>query len=189
MREVVLQFFAILILLSRLLSQPLKIGVSEIDEVNRSKELASILKRAAGVYQDPLHNPNLNKTVIITGSNYGYLNFLHNFKCFTDRLKMKVLVFSMDSKIHVHIENRMNSTFSSFYWHGNQTITEDVATFRSTQFNLITHRKTEAIIAVMTLGYDVIFIDSDIALVRDPIPYLIWRNVDYAFSHNKICPQ
>jgi hypothetical protein len=157
--------------------------------MNRPEELESTLKRATGVYQDPLYNPNMNKTVIITASNYGYVNFLYNFKCFTDRLKLKVLVLSMDSKIHVHIEHKMNSTFSSYYCHGNQTIREDPAIFRSTQFNLITLRKTEAIIAVMTLGYDIIFIDSDIALIRDPVPYLIWRNVDYAFSHNAICPQ
>jgi hypothetical protein len=181
MRELILQFLAMLILSSRMISQPLRL--------NRPTLLASTLKRATGVYQNPLHNPNMNKTVIITASNYGYLDFLHNFKCFTDRLKLKVLVLSMDSKIHVHVEHKMNSTFSSFYCHGNQTITEDLATFRSTQFNLITHTKTKAIIAIMTLGYDVIFIDSDIALIRDPVSYLVWRNVDYAFSHNKICPQ
>jgi len=61
--------------------------------------------------------------------------------------------------------------------------------FRSKQFNIITHRKMEGIIAVMEMQHDVIFIDMDIALIRDPLPYLLWRNVDYVHSHNRICPQ
>ena len=42
------------------------------------------------------------------GTNYGYVNHLHNFKCFMDRLKLKVLVFAMDSKVHQHITEKMN---------------------------------------------------------------------------------
>lgn len=170
--------FALVIILG------MKLSVYGSNEV-----LLNTLRKAAGVYSDPLYNPSLNRTVIITGVNYGYLNFLYNFKCFTDRLKLKVLVFSMDSKIHAHIESESNSSLTSFYLTGNQTVNEATAIFRSSQFNIITNRKTEAVIAVMSLGYDVIFMDVDIALLRDPLPYLLWNNVDYAFSHNKICPQ
>eukprot|EP00605_Chrysophyceae_sp_TOSAG23-4_P000317 GSChrysophyteH1.ASY1.ANO1.362.1 assembled CDS len=61
------------------------------------------------------------------------------------------------------------------------------ATFRSAQFNLITARKKEAVHDVLTLGYDVLFSDTDVALVRDPFPYLLWNDVDYVHSLNQIC--
>lgn len=190
---VVLLQFSVLLIFSSTTAISFSLNFKEsptVNEIQRSEELELILKKAVGVYQDSLYNPKMNKTVIITSSSYGYLNFLCNFKCFMDRLKLKVLVVSMDSKIHMKINQHMNTSFSSFFWQSNQTITGDeINIFRSAQFNSITHRKIEAIILVMTLGYDVIFIDSDIALIRDPIPYLIWRNVDYSFSHNKICPQ
>jgi hypothetical protein len=38
-------------------------------------------------------------------------------------------------------------------------------------------------------GYSVIFIDMDIALFQDPLPYFLWKNVDYVHSLNQICPQ
>jgi len=61
--------------------------------------LRETLALAAGVYRDPLKNPAMNRTVIITGTNHGYVNHLHNFKCFMDRLKLKVLVFAMDKQV------------------------------------------------------------------------------------------
>jgi hypothetical protein len=39
----------------------------------------------------------------------------------------------------------------------------------------------------MSLGYDVIFADADIVIIRDPIPILLWKNVDYVHSVNAIC--
>ena len=160
-----------------------------VDESERSAELLKVLERSAGVYRDPLINPSLKKTVIITGCNSGYLNFLRNFKCFTDRLNLKILVFSMDERVHTHILDQNDTALSSFLWIGNDVINEESAVFRSPQFNAITHAKTAYTLAVLKLGYDVLFIDTDIALIRDPMPYLIWKNVDYVFSHNKICPQ
>lgn len=151
-------------------------------------ELSKSLAFSAGVYRDS-SNPLLKKTVVITGCNHGYLPFLNNFKCFIDRLNMKVLVFSMDLRTHMHVQHRMNSSIKSFHWVGRNVISEESADFRSEQFNLITHSKTSYTQMVLSLGYDVLFIDLDIALVRDPLPYIIWRNVDYVFTHNKICPQ
>ena len=151
--------------------------------------LSKSLAFSAGVYRDSSSNPLLKKTVVITGCNHGYLPFLNNFKCFIDRLNMKVLVFSMDLRTHMHVQHKMNSSLASFHWVGKNAIFEESADFRSEQFNFITHSKTSYTQMVLSLGYDVLFIDLDIALVRDPLPYIIWRNVDYVFTHNKICPQ
>lgn len=166
-------------------------SVTQYTEEKNAAEygLLKALALSSGVYQDSSNNPSLKKTVLITGCNHGYIPFLNNFKCFIDRLNMKVLVFSMDLRTHMHVQHRMNSSLTSFHWIGDNAISETSAIFRSEQFNMITHSKTIYTQKVLSLGYDVLFIDLDIALVRDPLPYIIWRNVDYVFTHNKICPQ
>ncbi len=54
-------------------------------------------------------------------------------------------------------------------------------------FNLIGCRKLEAVYGALVLGYDVVFSDVDIALVRDPIDYLFVDGVDYTHSENNGC--
>ena len=107
-------------------------------------------KQAVGVYRNANQiNPELSKTVVVTASNYGYHHFLHNYKCFMDRLQFKVLVFSWDHKIHNHITHKMNSQTAgsrlySYLWkesHEKHEVHEDASSFRSQQFNLITNRK------------------------------------------------
>lgn len=60
--------------------------------------------------------------------------------------------------------------------------------FRSKAFNVIVNRKKSATLAVMQMGYDVIFADTDVALLGDPIPYLIFPNIDYVHTINTYCP-
>ena len=45
----------------------------------------------------------------------------------------------------------------------------------------------EAVAAALALGYNVVFSDVDIALLRDPINYLFIPGVDYTHSTNKGC--
>ena len=71
----------------------------------------------------------------------------------------------------------------------NQIVHEEANTFRYEQFNLISYIKLKSVYKIMILQYDVIFIDPDIAVVRDPLPYLFFTGIDYVHSHNKICPQ
>lgn len=54
-------------------------------------------------------------------------------------------------------------------------------------FNLIGCRKIEAVAGALSLGYDVIFSDVDIAFIRDPLPYLFFEGVDYVHSENNGC--
>jgi hypothetical protein len=70
---------------------------------------------------------------------------------------------------------------------GADEITTVAQEFRSKQFNIITARKKQAVLSIMKLGYDVLFSDTDVALVRDPLPYLFWQNVDYVHSLNAFC--
>lgn len=145
--------------------------------------LLSALKRNAGVYRNETR-VGLEKTVLLTGCNHGFLNHLENFRCFAERLNMKFLVIALDFKAFEYI--RRNTTMDAIYM-ATADVTESSVEFRSKQFNLITARKKEAVHDVLDLGFDVLFTDTDVALLRDPFPYLLYKHVDYVHSLNAIC--
>jgi hypothetical protein len=153
------------------------------------RDLISILSKASGIYIDPAKQSGLEKTVLVTGCNYGFINHLHNFKCFADRLGMKFLVISMDARANNYLKNHttMYSYHMSASSDSDTVISSESTTFRSKQFNVITARKKEAVHDILKLGYDVLFSDTDVAMIRDPLPYLLWRNVDYVHSLNAVC--
>ena len=62
-----------------------------------SSSLSAILQRVAGVFKDKPRK-GMEKTILMTGCNHGFLNHLENFKCFADRLNMKFLVIALDQK-------------------------------------------------------------------------------------------
>lgn len=45
----------------------------------------------------------------------------------------------------------------------------------------------EAVGAALKLGYNVIFSDVDIAILKDPIDYLFLNQIDYTHSTNNGC--
>jgi hypothetical protein len=55
------------------------------------------------------------------------------------------------------------------------------------EFNLITAKKKEAVHDVLKLGFDVMFADTDVAIVQDPFSFLVYNNIDYVHSLNSIC--
>jgi hypothetical protein len=163
----------------------------------------------------------LEKTVIVTAANMGYLNHFMNFYCFLKKQNMKLLVVSMDDKIHAHL-NKLNAdskrnnisevdmmsylmpstgvylpssnspstssktTFDKGY-NPYETIQPTAAAFRSQQFILMTYRKIAVVQAILALGYDVVFSDTDNVIVNNPFPQLLWKNIDYAHSLNDPC--
>lgn len=158
-----------------------------INAVPDREELKRQLEKVAGIYKDPTKSKGLEKTVLITGCNHGFVNHLHNFKCFADRLGMKFLVMAMDKQAHHYITH--NTTMNSYLMVGGAVgdVTGASTEFRSKQFNLITARKKEAVHDILQLGYDVLFSDTDVAMLRDPLPYMNRINVDYAHSLNYMC--
>ena len=161
--------------------------ISHINHTVYCQTLESALSRAAGVYTDPQKQRGFEKIVIVTGCNYGFLNHLFNFKCFADRLGMKFLVVSMDAQTHEYLVN--NTTMISYSLGAGKVgeVTSGSVEFRSKQFNILTAKKKEAVHDILQLGYDVLFSDTDVAMVRDPFPYMLWNNVDYVHSVNAIC--
>jgi hypothetical protein len=161
--------------------------INFFEAYNVDINLQDAVALASGVYQkkDKSLALNLEQTIVVTGCNFAYLNFLHNFKCWAERLDIKFLVISMDERTHLYLHNQ---DIFSYYWKGNVNITEEGTEFRDKQFNLITNRKKDAVHGIMQLGFNVIFSDSDIVIMQDPVPYLIFQNVDYVHSLNSLCP-
>ncbi|KAJ1437426.1 nucleotide-diphospho-sugar transferase-domain-containing protein, partial [Ochromonadaceae sp. CCMP2298] len=159
------------------------------EAVADKEELRRQLQKVAGIYRDPAQAKvkGLEKTVMITACNHGFVNHLHNFKCWADRLGMKFLVMAMDTEAHAYITH--NTSMDSYLMVGGAVgeVTGQATEFRSKQFNLITARKKEAVHDILRLGFDVLFSDTDVALVRDPLPYVVRDNVDYAHSLNYMC--
>ena len=87
---------------------------------------------------------------------------------------LKVLVFAMDDKTHHHLTTNYGGTDSNFIsllWrnvnvnaHSKDHVSlkqeEGAARFRSKAFNAIVTRKKAATLAVMQLGYDLMFADT-----------------------------
>ena len=102
-------------------------------------------------------------------------------------LGMKFLVIAMDKLAYSYIIH--NTTMHAYHMVGGTVgeVTAHPQKFRSQQFNLITARKKEAVHDILKLGYNVLFSDTDVAMIRDPLPYMLWENVDYVHSLNYMC--
>ena len=161
--------------------------------LNNSLPLA--LQKATGYYKDAAKSAalNLEKLVLVTGGNFGYLNHIHNFNCFVERLGLKYLVISMELHTHYYLQRH---GMISYYLDapqntsnaGDDSIHEQGSQFREKQFNLITNRKKKAVYDILALGYDVLFSDTDVIFRKDPLPYMLFKNVDYVHSLNMLCP-
>jgi hypothetical protein len=162
-------------------------NIATIQDRNATAELILALESVAGVYKDKTKQIDLDKTVVITSCNHGYINHLHNFKCFADRLGINFLVMAMDPFIHEYLTK--NTTIKSFLMENGVVgeVTTETTEFRSKQFNLITAKKKEAVHIILNLGYDVLFTDSDVAIVQDPLPFLRYPGIDYVHSLNYWC--
>lgn len=158
-----------------------------------------------------------NNTVVMTSANAGYLNHVRNLKCFLDKLGLRALFLAMDDRAHGYVSLHLNSTFVSVSMVGAENngtktrvqgatdaqrtqqirsspqsslvVEEAAADYHTHQFHIITTRKIEAVLWVLAKGLDVFFIDSDVALLRDPFPYLLKPTIaNYIFTSNKMCP-
>lgn len=181
--------FTFFVYLTTLIAATLWSADGAVDRVVLLQQLSKV----AGIYSDPSRSADvtkmgLQKTVMVTGCNHGFLNHLHNFKCFADRLGMKFLVISFDQQAHNYITK--NTTMISYLMAAGSAgheVTNVAQEFRSKQFNLITARKKEAVHDILALGYNVLFSDTDVAMIRDPLPDLLFENVDYVHSLNYWC--
>lgn len=86
---------------------------SSYTDDNNTNSLQTTLFQAAGVYVDTNKSTyfSLQRTIIVTVVNYGFLNLLHNFDCFLSRLGLKYLSLSFDTHTHVYLRTRGKYSF------------------------------------------------------------------------------
>eukprot|EP01041_Mallomonas_annulata_P008705 gene8705-17988_t len=145
------------------------------------------VQNAAGVYKTPRNNTEIKNTVLITATNYGYLNHFHNFKCFMDRLHLRFLLIALDEKTFRYSKSIPDIVSISLT--NNSDVDDQAHEYRSRIFNIISRRKMEAVYEVLNMGYNVIFLDIDVILLQNPVKIFSWDNIDYIFSLNKPCAE
>lgn len=155
-------------------------------EISKDRHFIESCKKMAGYYKNKTRS--LKNTLLMTVINYGYKDFLHNFKCFCDRLGIQFLSISLDNKIYKYlIDSKFSITYLMPQIAGRDGVRTEASGFGGINFNLISCRKIEAVYGALELGYDVIFSDVDIAIIRDPIKFLFYPDIDYVHSQNIGC--
>jgi len=165
--------------------------------IGETEELKNTASKAAGVFRSRIARstrPELKNVIVVTAANAAYSHHVQNFCCWMNRLGFHALLFSLDSEMHAYAldmaskdkdSSKEGLLIHSYMWGTN---IKKVAEWRTPAFHAITTAKLEVVLSLLRLHYDVLFVDTDVALLRDPFPYLMWKNVDMAYSVNKICP-
>lgn len=103
----------------------------------------------------------------------------------------KYLTVALELHSHYYLNTH---GFLSYYLDHNSSaafveddVGESAAGFGSNLFKTVTYRKIRAVYELLELGYDVVFTDTDIAYLNDPMPYLLFQNVDLVHSYNGMC--
>ena len=153
-----------------------------------SPKLLDLLKEAAGVYRNPTAltseiQQKLKKTVIVIATNHGFLDQVKNFDCFMRRLNFKYFVVALEKFAY---DGLKATTTIPTYFHPT-TVAQESFTKGTEQYAQIVRKKSEIVYSIMMAGYDVLFSDTDVAIARDPFPYLLWQNADYVHSPNHFC--
>lgn len=152
--------------------------------------LFKLVEEASGVYREPdlltYREKALNseKTIVITATNHGFLNHLYNFDCFMQRIHFKYLVLAIDEKAYLTLKT--HDHIPVFYDPIVQGAEENLL-YQSKHYLWVTKLKFAFVLITMQMGYNVLFIDTDVAVVRNPLPYLLWKNVDYVFASDSVC--
>jgi hypothetical protein len=165
--------------------------------IGETEELKNTASKAAGVFRSSVARsarPELKNVIVVTAANVAYSHHLQNFCCWMNRLGFHALMFSLDPEMHAYAldmasrdedGSKEGPLIHSYLWGTN---IKKTAEWRSPAFHVITTAKLEVVLSLLRLHYDVLFVDTDVALIRDPFPYLMWKNVDMAYSVNQICP-
>lgn len=150
--------------------------------VDKSGNLSSVLKAAAGYYVDRQKSIalNLTKTIIVTIGSIDYMNHINNFKCFTDRLGLKVFFGAYDLATSENLKKR------GFYAHYLDDLSYQSQSAKGRDFQF--RQKFLIVLAALERGYSTIFSDTDIIWRVDPIHKLVYKNIDFLYSLDVVCP-
>lgn len=148
------------------------------------------LKHLTGVYLDESRissktpdnmKTTVSQTIFLTMVNADYQpQLLLNFQCFIKRLGLKVMIVGSNPSV---LEDA--STDLAHYYHFNRS---DFSSSRVKSKSLSSEVvKSIIILEILHLGYNVLFAEPDVIMLRNPLPYLLHRNMDLVFATNTQC--
>lgn len=141
------------------------------------------LRSVSGIYPNTEHKND----VIVLNANYGYLDFVINWVCTSNKLNINFVVLSLDDELHMHLKN--STSIPSISGHAfNISSPPGYSNFASREFTLINYKKFITIHSILAKGYNVLYSDADTVLLEDPIPYLR-KDVDLEFQSDSDHPE
>ena len=151
----------------------------------RARDGARAAQRWHGVYAEPVPGwgAAFSNVVLVTAGNYAYLDMLLNWECSARSLGLKWLVVALDQELYDYLgpERAILTT---------QQQVSGAGTFRSAAFNKLSCNKIAAVKEMLAMGTDVVFMDPDNMLAKDPfapgeeLGGLIRHGTDYVYSTN-----
>ena len=185
----------------------------------REQKLRNILKKISGVYKDKSKAKmmGLEKTVFIsiieydTAHSIQYKVYFQNFMCYAQTYNYDVLIYFLYNNEDVDVSNEIAKLEQrgvhvisypvALFWQLIDTKRSIIylpqqkehADYHSKQPNFVNFGASVMIIPgleILQLGYNFVYFDLDIALVQDPIPYLLQGDADFITTTElRHCPE
>ena len=157
--------------------------------IDDNDELRSLLEQVKGIvpanYSSPTIRVSLSNAVFAIMVNHGFVNQARNLDCYMKRLNFKYLIIALDKAAYDEMKAGMNVTVYLSRIHSSFATAS--TNYGSSEYRSIVKYKTKMVQNILHMGYDVVFSDTDIAIVRDPFPYMVWNDVDYVHAPNCVC--
>jgi hypothetical protein len=151
--------------------------------------LRNVVESAAGVYIHPRQQElaGSRRMIIVAAVNKVFGGFFFNLQCHLERLGMKLLAISLDHIIHKRIS--LFGGYSYYFNGGSLGSMEDGEAMQwdEPKYQRLMVHRLEALVDILSLGYDVIWLDTDVVPVWDFMPLLSWSNMDMISSIAKKC--
>ena len=169
---------------------------------NEDRQLVQAARRAAGIWMDKHKNSSMySDHVVVTASTTGFGDFLRNWICRAEALRMRYLAVALDQPLYVtltkgydpqgtvmypaagpgatvalhNVERRHNLTAGA--------VSGSLHMFRHDRFNDLSCGKIRAVAPMLRAGLNVLFVDADAAMLRVPIPMIpLDADVHYAYQ-------
>lgn len=125
---------------------------------------------------------NLTSPVLLTVTNYGFLDLLLNLLYSIQRLSMQltILVVCEDETAYAELLKRQNNLTLKFHLVLNyvQESIANAADYKTEPYITLVQRRVSYIELLIQSGLDVFNVDSDIVLLENPFKYFIGNNYD-----------
>ena len=160
--------------------------------------LQEAARRAAGVLLTPSGDARYEGTVVVTAATAGFLGFVRNWMCRADALRLKYLVVAMDRQLFdIFTDDRAREEHGIAPSPGRVVALHDVSAdwnmssadisgrFHSWQqgaYVPVVCGKPKAVSIILDAGLHVLFLDTDVGLIRLPTG-MIPRNPLVHYTH------